>query len=357
MFAKSELCKFAFVQSRDEHPRTRSPDRPCGSCVVFVLLNYCPALHALNRVKKKKGERDLRALFSPELSLGRSHESCTRAANRRRKCDRNYRNQPLTIAIVITRNRTLAVQKAYNIDQVLIPASEARRRSNSSNLMRKRHTTPRMKIGSRATNGKFRLLERGLVGLRLIVAFVKRAYDNPRKVRMRQRGFKPIYFYISRASDKRTWSLRFVRTPVNCYTGCCKTCRMRWVKVTDPRKALFNILSRVRCYEGKKKKDTTTCPAERRDLKDSKIARPLVRNELQRSTVSQNVSVIRYIRDRIQCKPLLLYSAFQFIEPYYCVDTHISVYYIRARIISVYPILDFTITWFFLIKLERTCFE
>lgn len=81
-------------------------------------------------------------------------------------------------------------------------------------------------------------------------------------------------------------------------TGCCKTCRIRWVKVTDPREALFNILSRATTkYVATKgeKNGYDDVSSWARDLKDSKIARPLVRNELQRSTVSENVLVIRYI--------------------------------------------------------------
>lgn len=107
--------------------------------------------------EEKKGKRDPYALFSPRLSLGRSHESCTRAANRRRKCDRNYRDQPLTIAVVITCDRALAVEKLYNIAIESINISlEGVPSIKLLELDEKTaHDSLRMKIGSRATNGNF----------------------------------------------------------------------------------------------------------------------------------------------------------------------------------------------------------
>lgn len=141
---------------------------------------------------------------------------------------------------------------------------------------------------------------------------------------------KSIYFYISRAVTSAP--ICSLSEHPRIATSCCKTCHIRWVKVTNPGEALFNILSRAYvATKGKNRYDDVSSWA--RDLKDSKIARPLVRNELQRSTVSENVSVIRYIY--IQCiryKPLLLYSAFQFIESYYCVDIHKRMLHVYARV-------------------------
>jgi len=116
-------------------------------------------LSRVTRIKlgeEKKGERDPYALFSPRLSLGRSHESCTRAANRQRKCGRNYRDRPLTIAIVITRDRALAVEKliisrsSINISLEGVPSIKLLELDEKT-----AHDSLRTKIGSRATNGNF----------------------------------------------------------------------------------------------------------------------------------------------------------------------------------------------------------
>lgn len=104
-------CKFTSLQSRGEHSRaTRPGDRACVSCVTLrgALLNYCPALHALNRVKKKRGKETRACIvfaetFSREISrvqrIGEGSAAEITATDR------------LTIAIVITRDRALAVEK------------------------------------------------------------------------------------------------------------------------------------------------------------------------------------------------------------------------------------------------------
>lgn len=95
-------CVSLPLPSKNKHPSSAAlPDRSCDSCVVFrgELLNYCPALHALNRPKRKR-ERKNHVLFSLGLSPGRSHESC--AYTESPKEVRSKLSRPLTIAIVIT---------------------------------------------------------------------------------------------------------------------------------------------------------------------------------------------------------------------------------------------------------------
>lgn len=105
--------------------RARLPDRSCETRVVFrgELLNYCPALHALNRPERKR-ERKNRALFSLGLSLGRSHIM------------RTYRIAEGSAAEITAtvndhncdnRARWQRKNEIRNINRILISASEVRR--------------------------------------------------------------------------------------------------------------------------------------------------------------------------------------------------------------------------------------
>lgn len=70
MFVES---KPTFIQSRGEHSRpTRPGDRACVSCVTFrgALLNYCPALHALNWVRKKRRKETRMHCFRRDFLSG-----------------------------------------------------------------------------------------------------------------------------------------------------------------------------------------------------------------------------------------------------------------------------------------------
>lgn len=141
---------------------------------------------------------------------------------------------------------------------------------------------------------------------------------------------KPIYFYISRAVTSAL--VCGLSEHPRIATSCCKTCRIRWVKVTDPREALFNILSRAYVATKGEKMDTTTCPTGRATWKIRKSRGRSCETNCNvrpfRRTYRLSGTYIQYIRR----KPLLLYSAFQFIEPYYCVDTHKCVLHIYARV-------------------------
>lgn len=164
---------------------------------------------------------------------------------------------------------------------------------------------------------------------------------------------KPIYFYISRAVTSAL--ICGLSEHPRIATSCCKTCRIRWVKVTDPREALFNILSRAYVATKGEKMDTTTCPAERATWK---IRKSRGRSCETNCNVRPFRRMYRLSGTYMQCirrKPLLLYSAFKFIEPYYCVNTHKYVLHIYARVhyISL-PHSSFrAITCFFLAKLGR----
>lgn len=162
-----------------------------------------------------------------------------------------------------------------------------------------------------------------------------------------------------------THDLRFVRISANCYgllrvaANCYGLCRIRWVKVTDPREALFNILSRVCCHKGEKR-DTTTCPAERATWKILKSrgcscetncnVRPFRR--MYRLSGTYN------IRDRIYSANRSYYiQLFNSSNPIIAL-IHISVYYMYTCVhnISLSRSSFHTITCF-LMKLEQIFFE
>lgn len=89
------------------------------------LLNYCPALHALNRPERKGRGRIAHCFRWDFLSADLTNNA--HVPNRRRKCGQNYRDRLLTIAIVIT---TQWENEIRNIDQVLISQRCTRRASN-----------------------------------------------------------------------------------------------------------------------------------------------------------------------------------------------------------------------------------
>jgi len=116
------------------------------------LLNYCPALHALNRPERKRKGTDSPRIVSPGLSLSGHLTNQAHAANRRRKRGRNYnRDRSLTIADVI--NAHIGGRKtAYrtrSIDRVSLIAWKEL-------LTGKRHTT-RREIESRGMKVVFPL--------------------------------------------------------------------------------------------------------------------------------------------------------------------------------------------------------
>ena len=58
------------LYDREMNIRETRLDRFCGSCVVFrgELLNYCPALHALNQPERKRERKKSRIVFAGTFS-------------------------------------------------------------------------------------------------------------------------------------------------------------------------------------------------------------------------------------------------------------------------------------------------